>query len=145
MKTVTFEHRGVTYTLCPPTIFDNEMKHPILIDVARAWAKSHGFDDLGQIPSVIDRLLKKYVEWLQITKITGEVPFSNVDFYGVMTVNLQGFEAWLAAILADNQALAKKWAAAYDEVMTPDTDPKNVNGGNPAALTSETLPSVATD
>jgi hypothetical protein len=139
MLTQTFQHDGATYTLRQPSIFDDEMQSAAWIDLCRAIAKAHGLD-FDTLPIVLQRLSRKYVNWMQVTAISNTPDYAKASVY---SADVTAFEQWKTAILANGQTLAIVWDTAYNTLTQAVADEKKANGDSSSGLVFEPLPPVA--
>jgi hypothetical protein len=142
MLSKSFEHGGAIYTLRPMTIFDEEMATAAWVDLSRALKASKGIAEADVLPYVIQRLSRKYVDWMQLTTIKPCPKYANSSVY---SADVQAFEQWQAAILADGQALAIAWETAYRSINEVADDEKKENGASENGHVSEPLPTTATE
>lgn len=138
MLTQTFKHDGATYTLRQPTIFDDEMQSAAWIDLCRAIAKVRGLE-FENLPLILQRLTRKYVDWMQVTTISNTPDYAKVSVY---SADVQAFEQWQAAILANGQTLAIAWDNAYKALLQAGVDEKKANGESHNGHSSEEQPPI---
>jgi hypothetical protein len=141
MLTQSFEHDGATYTLRERIIFDEEMRNAAWIDLGNALAKAHDLEKLGDLPLTIQNLTRHYVDWMQVTKIEPAPDYAKISVY---SADVNAFNQWMDAILANNQALAVAWSNAYAALTKVETDEKKASGASDNGNTSEPSPNAAT-
>jgi len=141
MLTKTFEHDGTTYTLRQPTIFDEEMHNSAWVDLCRAIAAERE-TTLENLPLTVQRLARKYIDWMQVTTIKPCPDFAKV---GVYSADANAFNQWMNAILANGQALAVSWSTAHEALTKVDTDEKKEGGELSNGHQSEPLPNAVTN
>jgi hypothetical protein len=141
MLTQTFQHEDATYTLRERIIFDEEMRNAAWIDLGNAVAKAHDLEKLGDLPLTIQNLTRRYVEWMQVTTITPCPDYAKISVY---SADVNAFDQWMDAILADGQALAVKWSNTYEALTSVEADEKKASGESANGHESEPSPNAAT-
>lgn len=128
METIQFEHKGNTYVLREPTVFDEALESSILLTVADGYLKEADIETYTDIPRIIDRLITLCCKWMMVTSIEGDSPLANVN-PAIGQLDYDTFLVWRDLVLADNQSLASKWSQAYDKVTKGEDSPLVENSG----------------
>ena len=137
MLTQTFEYNGVAFTVRQPTIFDDEMGTVAWVDICRLLAKEAGLPSTDDLPLVTQRLAKRYIEWMQVTALSGQ---ETPAFGNVYAPDAESFKIWRDAILANGQALALKWSQAYTIVAQSVPDESEKKDAQSNGIASDELP-----
>lgn len=125
----TFEYGGIRYTTRTRSVFERDINPSIRVDVRDAVARASGFGDGDSIPNSLAYLVIKYTDWMQVTRIEGDVPYAGLGRYDL--ANPEAFKAFAQAIENDDD-LYEKWKAAIEAenpIMTPEKKDNSASNG----------------
>lgn len=128
MNTQSFTHNGVEYILTPLTVFKSHLMPFIFLQSGDSILKSIGFQDgtntpRENIPPFDEVLISRFVNWMSVTNIEGDVPYALNIFTANSDEIILKYGLWREAIFTDDD-LADKWFNAHQALYELDTDKK---------------------
>lgn len=119
MDKVTFEWGGTTFTVRPLTVYENDRRYSLFVDIGEPIIKDYGYEGIDDIPNTLDVMLGDYLRWQMVTTADSEteVPlWGNWFAYAIdkKTDKAGDFKKWLDIVHA-NDDLLSLWMQAYKQ------------------------------